>query len=206
MRAPCSPRGVPRAARASATAPRLPQPTPSCSRSYRRAPHRPPSPDRRRPPSSIYEATCAREIVIPCLSLPAAAPRRKVSCPSRLSSHTQRTPQALLLPLLTCLLSCACPRSHTAARHATLQRLGDLLRHRRLGDRKRRSEAAALQVRPRRQPSDPAWLRPLALQVRPRRQPRPRHTPEALPAAAAAAVAAAPPDHCQPVLEGARRR
>jgi hypothetical protein len=46
---------------------------------------------------------------------------------------------ALLLPLLTFLLSCSSPSLHKASRHATIQRLRYLLRPRRLGDGKRRS-------------------------------------------------------------------
>ena len=95
--------------------------------------------------------------------LPAAAPRRRVSCPSlpalfiprALCSSSQRTPHklcsefrvqslnseqsALLLPLRTVLLSCSSPSLHKASRHATIQRLRYLLRPRRLGDGKRRS-------------------------------------------------------------------
>eukprot|EP00964_Phaeocystis_antarctica_P078851 scaffold49068_cov45-Phaeocystis_antarctica.AAC.2 len=83
-----SPRGVPRAARVPATRPLHPVAAAYtyCSRSKGVLLTTTPSRLPQETLSSSCGATCAREIGAPLLSLPAAAPRRRV-CPSRLSSH-----------------------------------------------------------------------------------------------------------------------
>ena len=129
-----------------------------CSRSYKRAliatPFRPPQ-EASRLPACLYGRTCAREIGAPscspsCSPCPAAAPSRRVSCPSQHCAPAHllgHSPSSLLLHSAHCPSSAppapnlplVRPRPHKASRHATLQRLRYLLHHRRLGDGKHRS-------------------------------------------------------------------